>query len=357
MNITFMIGNGFDINCGIRTRYTDMYPDYIDAKTDNPIIQKFKNDLKQDYMKGFETWNDFEMGMAEYSNNFTNEAEFIACIRDFKNFMTGFLIKEQSAFRKRIENNDALQIDLFHEVGRSLSTFYKNGVVNNTINTIEAIMPERNLINYNFISFNYTTEIANSLIQNSSSYVHIAKGNSCRNLGVMNIHGNLGRDVVLGVDNETQFKNLQFQMSSRGKRAFIKPFFNDEFDRQRVQRARAIINNSDVICVYGMSLGDSDLTWRNAIKNWLVSSQYNHLFYYSYSASSIPPCPFDELIDQEEDEKIKLLSRFEFENGLENPVSSQIHIPIGKNIFNIRETIFNYHMRQSKKTDSSKVLV
>ena len=34
MNVTFMIGNGFDLRLGMKTRYTDMYDGYItDFKT------------------------------------------------------------------------------------------------------------------------------------------------------------------------------------------------------------------------------------------------------------------------------------------------------------------------------------
>jgi hypothetical protein len=28
-NITFILGNGFDLNLGLKTRYTDFYPEYI----------------------------------------------------------------------------------------------------------------------------------------------------------------------------------------------------------------------------------------------------------------------------------------------------------------------------------------
>lgn len=31
MNVTFMIGNGFDLRLGMRTRYADMYTGYVNT--------------------------------------------------------------------------------------------------------------------------------------------------------------------------------------------------------------------------------------------------------------------------------------------------------------------------------------
>ena len=43
MNITFLIGNGFDIKLGLKTRYTDFYPTYIDSNNHSKeeSIKKF----------------------------------------------------------------------------------------------------------------------------------------------------------------------------------------------------------------------------------------------------------------------------------------------------------------------------
>ena len=39
MNITFLVGNGFDLNLGLKTKYTDFYPSYL-AKGYNDILAK-----------------------------------------------------------------------------------------------------------------------------------------------------------------------------------------------------------------------------------------------------------------------------------------------------------------------------
>lgn len=46
MQITFLIGNGFDIGLGLKTRYTEFYKEYIRlAPNDSENIIKFKQEL------------------------------------------------------------------------------------------------------------------------------------------------------------------------------------------------------------------------------------------------------------------------------------------------------------------------
>ena len=46
MNVTFLIGNGFDINLGLRMKYTDFIEIYREIQPqDNEIIKKFKGNI------------------------------------------------------------------------------------------------------------------------------------------------------------------------------------------------------------------------------------------------------------------------------------------------------------------------
>ena len=46
MNITFLIGNGFDIKLGLKTRYTDFYPIYINSNKNKEGLMANKNNNK-----------------------------------------------------------------------------------------------------------------------------------------------------------------------------------------------------------------------------------------------------------------------------------------------------------------------
>ncbi len=48
IRVTFLIGNGFDLNLGLDTRYEDFYPHYLEDgrfHTDDPEILQFKEAL------------------------------------------------------------------------------------------------------------------------------------------------------------------------------------------------------------------------------------------------------------------------------------------------------------------------
>ena len=51
--ITWIIGNGFDINIGLKTRYTDFYKVYTIVRPgDNAVIQRFKKEILKDEAYG-----------------------------------------------------------------------------------------------------------------------------------------------------------------------------------------------------------------------------------------------------------------------------------------------------------------
>lgn len=44
----FLIGNGFDVNCGMKTRYTDVYNGYVKEETATKNLQRFKETISGD---------------------------------------------------------------------------------------------------------------------------------------------------------------------------------------------------------------------------------------------------------------------------------------------------------------------
>lgn len=53
MNITFFIGNGFDINIGLATQYSKFYPYFIKNANDNNMIKSWINGNEK-------LWSDLE---------------------------------------------------------------------------------------------------------------------------------------------------------------------------------------------------------------------------------------------------------------------------------------------------------
>lgn len=324
MSTLFLIGNGFDVNCGMKTRYSDVYEKYVKEDSTSDVIKRFKEEIDSN----IENWGDFEMAMAKYSRYMRNEEEFLECIRDFAGYMEAYLIKEVNEFKQKIKNRQ-IEAAVMNEISNSFDSFYK-GISHN----VDNIMENRSVAmvnNMSIISFNYT-DVFDILWK---KYVG---NNPFISKNINHIHGTLQDDPVFGVDNVEQIEK-GYMLSRRGKRGFIKPVFNDEYDRQRVQQAKKLIENANTICTFGMSLGDSDLTWRNTLIEWLNASEDNHLFIYQYKLSEVGYRTVSEKMDIEEAEKERILSEWKVEDS--GSIFEQIHIPCGKNIFNIGKVIEN----------------
>lgn len=75
MNITFLLGNGFDINFGLKTSYKSFYNYLKKSKIRNKLIENILSDLE------CELWSDLELGLGNYLSNINAESE----IEDFLN--------------------------------------------------------------------------------------------------------------------------------------------------------------------------------------------------------------------------------------------------------------------------------
>lgn len=77
MNIVYLIGNGFDINIGLKTRYKDFYDYYLalDSSGDNEHVKKLKEHLKETLSTDDKYWSDLEIALGAYTTNFSSLEE------------------------------------------------------------------------------------------------------------------------------------------------------------------------------------------------------------------------------------------------------------------------------------------
>ena len=319
MNTLFLIGNGFDLNCGMKTAYRDIYPGYINEPSDSELIDIFKKNISSQ----IDTWGDFEMSMAEYAKTLKNESELLKCVRDFSSYTNDYLAKEERTIREYLKNDEVINL-VTKEMLNSFRSFYLDCSHN-----IDRIMRNRQADSLNGISamsFNYTHVF-------DTFFNQLRNHSGLSSLYITHIHGVLDEDPILGIDNESQL-NVSYSISKKARRGFIKPYFNECFDQYRVQYALDCIEMASTICIYGLSLGASDLTWRNALLSWLNDDSTHHLFIYDYRYSGIYCKTVSERMDIEDDAKEELLIKWGVKSN--DNILSQIHIPIGKNIFNIK---------------------
>ena len=64
MVITHIIGNGFDINQGLKTSYKDFYRDYyLKQDSSESVIDELKSAISGD----IENWSDLELAIGKYT--------------------------------------------------------------------------------------------------------------------------------------------------------------------------------------------------------------------------------------------------------------------------------------------------
>ena len=156
MNITFLVGNGFDLACGLKSQYKDVYTEYNTIRNpgDSDCVVKFRTQLD----KKDKTWGDFELGMAAHATMFSNEADFIDCVRDFSLFLNDYLVNQQKLFWNSFAEYDKhAKPAVLKHLAESLYQFY-SGTTNNTVQQIEKLLFAAKRVSFNFISFSVKNE-------------------------------------------------------------------------------------------------------------------------------------------------------------------------------------------------------
>lgn len=316
MNITFLIGNGFDINLGLKTRYTNFYPYYLE-KYPEEMIAKF---ISQD--KNYENWADLELGlgdMLEFISKDKSE-EFLdskgvleECLTEYlKNQNVLFEIRNLEKATEKFKKNIINFSDEFNDEEKEK---YKS-----TISTY------RNEINFSFITFNYTDALDRIIeeCQKDTNVIGYFKDSNSdtrqmKILKPLHIHGRLDEGMVLGVNDESQISNESLKSDNDFKDYFIKQNVLKESGNLNIEKAKKIIDNSNYVCLFGLSIGDTDSLWWKYLLEWLQKNLNNRLVIYfkengnvSFSAQQIlrkrnecrkkfikqAQCTKDEIIDK-----------------------------------------------------------
>lgn len=334
--VTFLIGNGFDLNVGLSTRYKDFYEYYI---------KKYPDDmLAKDIGKNYMYWSDLELGLGEYTGQITkdNEDAFWDSEENLEKELADYL---ESQMERVNINDDERKKEIVLEIQRSLLEFpgelprdiqqHIENILNNAIQDIT----------YSFITFNYTNVLNQCLNvmreDGIKSISHLISSNGTvymRTIGdVLHIHGTTEAEMILGVNDENQITNKEFCQNSSDREVLIKKETNKRYHNGKEDEARQYIDESIVICVFGMSIGQTDKMWWQYICKWLIGSSLRRLIIYGK-------------IEREEEKRIGKRTLFSWQDKISNRlkdnadlpddvwerIKNQIYVQCNSNIFNFK---------------------
>lgn len=274
MNITFLFGNGFDLGMGMPTRFADFYEVYCkDDASDNENVRSFKKELKNwlcepDKRKRVEDWADFEKTFGEYSTKFSvdQKQDYLECFEDFVSKFNLYLENvEKCTDFSGVNDLDAV-------LSKAVRDYRKIRKADR--DEIEQFYRKFNAERiYSFITFNYTRTVDRCF----DALKDVLKNESYRRVGrLVHIHGYIEDSMIVGVNDASQIMNSEFASDPVVRETLIKPFQNTLSRTGNEMDMQDVIDKSNIICIYGMSLGDTDKKWWDYLSKWLASSD-NHI--------------------------------------------------------------------------------
>lgn len=326
MNITFLIGNGFDLNIGLKTRYIDFYNYYVKIETENKVIKTFKSEIKQN----IENWSDLELALGKYTEFISNQLEFDTVFDDIREKLGEYLQKEENRILYLFsdETHKTLFSDLLNPEkhlpkaeNRTLSEF-KNSFLNH------------NPWYINVITFNYSTAIDKIIndLKDDKSLMSIKKTNEIVINETLHIHGHTNKGMILGVNDVSQIKNTSFQQDENVVGAFVKPIYNKEQKHLIDEDCANLIKRSNLICLFGLSLGETDAMWWELIGWHLTHSECRIILFEigeDYSGNDI-----HKRVRKIKNIRKKFLNKIKVENDSSN-WENRIFIAYNTDIFNL----------------------
>lgn len=295
MKVTFLVGNGFDISVGLNTGYSSFYEWYCNLpkdENDTSYLQEFKNSIRN-YIERVhaktdledETWADFELGLGEYTERYTEDTgnHFLECREDAFEKMIDYLWLQQEKFDiKKFSDDDIKRIRMdvgaFHTVLLPTEEQAIQQIFDSVVNQNSTL---------HFISFNYTNALDKVVEKISESPISVWEYASSKHFyridpTVLHIHGKLDEYPILAVHDESQIKNKDLLSTVGFREAMIKSAGIQAMGREWYSKAQNLIENSKIICIWGMSLGATDRKWWEKIAVWLSKHDSRHLVIFQH---------------------------------------------------------------------------
>lgn len=271
MKITFLVGNGFDIGLKMKTGYLDFYERYTDETDLKPEDWRLAG-LAETIDDNRQDWSYYEEQLGEYAWGFEGK-EPQDLLDQHADFEDKFYVHLQEQMKKlKLGKKDAL-------------TMY-NGLsaVLALIRTRSKLKPEDPV--FDFLCFNYSDALDRSLDNITKNCLDTREFSFN---APVHVHGRVGPQATsrcaMGVNDETQIKGLSLSKDPAvcGKLIKRKYLGSGEGTKRLIHRGEQIIQASDVIVIYGMSVGITDKNWWDKIAQWLKHDQERLLLVYIHS--------------------------------------------------------------------------
>jgi hypothetical protein len=327
MKIVYLIGNGFDINIGMETRYRDFCKYYVNLPEErgDEIIKQFKNEVGNNP----ENWSDLEFALGKYLEN-VEKQDAIILHDDLIDKLSKYIELEEEKY----VINDTQRELLF----RYLSEPFSNDrFLNNELIQIQELITTKGMDTdweINIITYNYTSTIERMIGDfNEPIKIGTYKSNSIYLTGIEHIHGFSNERMILGVNDVTQIANENLRTETGVINRYIKTSCNDTYGTNVDTKCQYWLENANLVCLFGLSIGDTDKKWWQKLGNTLMDGGKILIFeHYTGKKPNANQGPArSEIMENIKD---KFLSKFDNVNeNLKNAWKKKIFVTYNDDMF------------------------
>lgn len=336
--MTVMVGNGFDLSAGLKTS-TTRFMDFFSKNhaSDEGPVGRLAGCIEKE---GAQEWSDFEKKLGEYTSNLeADEEDAVGAALDCKEAIDVDL----AAF---IASEDKRATDEFIEAN-------SESVIASLAYWYSALQPlERQQIlghystdlglNVSIVTFNYTTllpRLFNAFGTSEHSTPEDSWGVSfIRLIHLVQAHGALGREPICGVNDVSQIGSDALSKNEDIVSTFVKGEIQKLFGSVDDRRAEDIILGSNILIIFGLSLGETDMRWWETVVKLLKDDNYRFVLIASTETLSArrSPASFRRFSKALKD---KLLTRGGANDDEKRLLSERIFIIPAGSIFRFKSLI------------------
>lgn len=328
MKVVYLIGNGFDLNLGLKTGYSDFYTYYLNNINDDFDIFRLKFHLKHDKNNEgkYQYWSDLEIAMGEYTKEFSHREDMEKVYNDLNDNLRDYIMSiEQGGIQGDIDK-DKLKKDLAHPEEYLRDVFkvdFRSFVKKWETHAYETYI----------ISFNYTNTIETILNMKGTMEIGQTRYNRSNHLyPIIHIHG-LSNDPIIGLNDVSQIGNDLFRDDIETQEFLLKPKINEAVGHLNDRKSFELISQANLIYLFGVSLGETDKLWWEAVGERLKRDC--RIIYFVYNPDEHPRS--NELTRIRRKYKDFLLSKTKLTPEEKQAAFDRIFIVHNSDMFNLKK--------------------
>lgn len=343
MNTVYLIGNGFDVNLGLATKYSDFYNYYLglERSCDSEKVSKLKEHMKKNLSLDSKYWSDLEEAMGIYTTELNSYSDLEEVYDNLNDEMQKYIESVEKRNLPSGINAELLKQNLSKP--QAFLTLAEQEIINGIYNSMN-----KETHRISIVDFNYTTTIE-KILKFTGETMDLAQatyhsGYLTKLENVYHIHGK-SEQPILGVNDASQIINEKLRTNVDVQEYLIKPQINSTLGNLIDRKAKQAIKNASLICIYGLSLGSSDSIWWNLVGERLLNGKTVILYVYDNNARNLTP---RKLGRYKRGWKIKLCDAARIQNVHRDTAMSRIIIAPNTAIFDIKKELSPIPTMQNK---------